>query len=184
MSVTIQTNIPLLLGLLLALATYLVAVSLPLGPDRPSLAEWLARHERRPPAGPRAAAAPEFRSPLTGGLLGPPLAAAARRAVGLAESFGLGHPDHLSRRLAQAGHGTPIDHYVQKVGSAGVLTVAGLGLLALTGPLLGGRGPACPGGRRPRSARSASSCPTCWSTGACAAAAPCCGPGCRRCSTG
>lgn len=145
MPLTIETNLPLVLGLLLALATYLVAVSLPLGPERPSLADWLARHERRPPVDPHALAAPEYRSPVLEGLVGPLLIQAAGRVMRLGETVGLGQPSRLARRLRLAGQGSPIDHYAQKLGSAAILAVAGLGVLGLTAPAaLAGRLPGPP----------------------------------------
>ena len=145
MPLSIAMNLPLLLSLLLALGIYLAVASLPVGPERPSLAAWLARHERRPPVDPRATVAPEYRSPLMDGVLGPLLTEAARRAVQLADALSLGQPTRLARRLVLAGHGTPIDHYAQKLGSAAVVAVAGMGLLGLTAPLAAaGRAPALP----------------------------------------
>lgn len=145
MPLTIEPNLPLLLGLLLAAATYLVAVSLPLGSERPSLTEWLARHERRPPVDPRAIVAPEYHSPVMEGLFGPLLLAAAGRVSRLAERGGLGQPVRLARRLRLAGQGSPVDHYAQKLGSAAILAITGLGILGLTAPAaLAGRLPGLP----------------------------------------
>ncbi|MCC6629013.1 MAG: type II secretion system F family protein [Chloroflexi bacterium] len=140
-----EPNAPLLLGLLLGLATYLVVVTVAVGPDRPALAEWLRRCERRPPGRSAGAVAPERRSPLLDGALGAPLAAGARAALRLADAAGLGQPTRLRQRLALAGHGEPVDHYAQKLGCAAILAVLGLTLLGLAAPLAAvGRGQALP----------------------------------------
>jgi tight adherence protein C len=146
MTPTLAPNLPVLFGLLIALGLYLVAMNLSLGRERPDLEEWLRRRERRPAGGGPIEPAPTFASPLTGGLLAPLLRQAADRTLRAAAQLGLIGAGDLARRLALAGHGTPLDHYVQKVAAAAALAAGALGLLGALAALgaVGLRAPALP----------------------------------------